>query len=175
MTQGPGQAQLYEGSWAQLWNDAGISVCGLDLQGCGRSEGKRGLRFFCEQFEVGGWVGGVGAAAAAAAGAGHTSCSAWVGAACMHAARPLTAPPPALQDCAVFWFTSHLSLSAPPLPHPPHQQDYVGDVLHLARCAGGVGWGVLGGVLGACGGSPACLPPVQAMPLCSQLAGCICC
>lgn len=41
----------YEGSWAQLWNQRGISVCGIDLQGCGRSEGKRGLRFYCDQFE----------------------------------------------------------------------------------------------------------------------------
>lgn len=41
----------YEGSWAQQWNARGISLCGIDLQGCGRSEGKRGLRFFCERFE----------------------------------------------------------------------------------------------------------------------------
>ncbi len=46
-----GEPMAYEGSWAQLWNQRGISVCGIDLQGCGRSEGKRGLRFYCDQFE----------------------------------------------------------------------------------------------------------------------------
>ena len=46
-----GEPQAYEGSWAQLWNAAGISLCGIDLQGCGRSEGKRGLRFYADRFE----------------------------------------------------------------------------------------------------------------------------
>jgi alpha-beta hydrolase superfamily lysophospholipase len=41
----------YGGSWVEQWNKRGISVCGLDLQGCGRSEGKGGLRFFIERFE----------------------------------------------------------------------------------------------------------------------------
>lgn len=46
-----GTPMVYDGSWAAQWNAAGISVCGLDLQGCGRSEGKRGLRFFLERFD----------------------------------------------------------------------------------------------------------------------------
>ena len=41
----------YEGSWAQQWNQRGISLCGLDLQSCGRSEGKRGLRFYIDSFD----------------------------------------------------------------------------------------------------------------------------
>lgn len=46
-----GQPMKYEGSWVEQWNQRGISVCGLDLQGCGRSEGKQGLRFYVERFE----------------------------------------------------------------------------------------------------------------------------
>ncbi|KAL4858716.1 Protein Hikeshi [Chlorella vulgaris] len=46
-----GQPMQYGGSWVEQWNKRGISVCGLDLQGCGRSEGKGGLRFFIERFE----------------------------------------------------------------------------------------------------------------------------
>lgn len=41
----------YSGSWVEQWNARGISVCGLDLQGCGRSEGRRGLRFYVERFD----------------------------------------------------------------------------------------------------------------------------
>lgn len=51
LPQNLGEPMQYEGSWAQMWNARGISLCGLDLQGCGRSEGKRGLRFFCESFD----------------------------------------------------------------------------------------------------------------------------
>lgn len=46
-----GQPMQYGGSWVEQWNKRRISVCGLDLQGCGRSEGKGGLRFFIERFE----------------------------------------------------------------------------------------------------------------------------
>lgn len=46
-----GEVPAYSNSWVERWNASGISVCGLDLQGCGRSEGARGLRIFVEQFE----------------------------------------------------------------------------------------------------------------------------
>ena len=49
--QGLGKPMQYEGSWAQQWNQRGISLCGLDLQSCGRSEGKRGLRFYIDSFD----------------------------------------------------------------------------------------------------------------------------
>jgi hypothetical protein len=49
--QGLGQPMKYTGSWVEQWNARGISVCGLDLQGCGRSEGRRGLRFYVECFD----------------------------------------------------------------------------------------------------------------------------
>lgn len=48
---GLGKPMQYEGSWAQQWNQRGISLCGLDLQSCGRSEGKRGLRFYIDSFD----------------------------------------------------------------------------------------------------------------------------
>lgn len=54
--QAAGKAPQYEGSWAQALNAAGISVCGIDNQGCGRSEARRGKRFYVER-----WVGGGGA------------------------------------------------------------------------------------------------------------------
>eukprot|EP00887_Chlorella_sp_A99_P006074 scaffold22.g6074.t1 len=44
----PGQVPVYEGSWVQRFNAAGISVASLDNQGCGRSEG---LRFYVERFD----------------------------------------------------------------------------------------------------------------------------
>ena len=47
LLQGLGQAPRYEGSWAAGLNAAGISVCGLDNQGCGRSEGLRVRRWAC--------------------------------------------------------------------------------------------------------------------------------
>lgn len=38
--------------WAMLASHTGASsVCCCTVQGCGRSEGKRGLRFFCESFD----------------------------------------------------------------------------------------------------------------------------
>jgi acylglycerol lipase len=43
-----GQPPFYTNSWAERWNDAGISVTGIDLQGCGRSEG---LRFYVNSFD----------------------------------------------------------------------------------------------------------------------------
>ncbi|KDD74778.1 hypothetical protein H632_c1079p0 [Helicosporidium sp. ATCC 50920] len=48
--QSPGDVPRY-GAWVQRLNEAGISVCGLDNQGCGRSEGARNLRFFIERFD----------------------------------------------------------------------------------------------------------------------------
>jgi acylglycerol lipase len=48
---GLGAVPGYEGSWAQRLNAAGISVCGVDNQGCGRSQGARGLRFYVESFD----------------------------------------------------------------------------------------------------------------------------
>lgn len=50
-TQGPGKPMQYEGSWVQQLNDAGISVCGFDMQGCGFSEGLKGLRSYFESFD----------------------------------------------------------------------------------------------------------------------------
>ena len=47
----PGAPQRYDGSWAESLNAAGISVCGLDNQGCGLSEGLNGLRFYVESFD----------------------------------------------------------------------------------------------------------------------------
>lgn len=57
--QGPGQAPQYTGSWAERFNAAGISVCGVDNQGCGRSEGARGLRFYVESVGRGRVAAGV--------------------------------------------------------------------------------------------------------------------
>lgn len=37
--QGPGRPKTYEGSWVQALNRAGCSVTGVDMPGCGRSEG----------------------------------------------------------------------------------------------------------------------------------------
>lgn len=47
----PGKPQQYEGSWVQRLNAAGVSVCGIDNQGCGRSEGLKSLRFYVESFD----------------------------------------------------------------------------------------------------------------------------
>ena len=49
--QGLGQAPEYEGSWVQAMNAAGVSVCGVDNQGCGRSEGLHGVRFYVDSFD----------------------------------------------------------------------------------------------------------------------------
>lgn len=49
--QGAGEPLTYEGSWVQSLNEAGISVAGIDNQGCGRSEGRQGLRFYVESFD----------------------------------------------------------------------------------------------------------------------------
>lgn len=40
--QSPGQAPRYSGSWVEELNARGFSVCGLDQQGLGFSEGLRG-------------------------------------------------------------------------------------------------------------------------------------
>lgn len=37
-----GRPEAYEGSWVQKLNQAGLSVTGIDLPGCGRSEGLHG-------------------------------------------------------------------------------------------------------------------------------------
>lgn len=45
----PGQpSPSYDGSWVQAMNQQGLSVCGIDLQGCGRSDG---LRCYIDKFE----------------------------------------------------------------------------------------------------------------------------
>jgi hypothetical protein len=49
--QGAGRPLVYSGSWIKRLNNAGISVAGFDMQGCGFSEGLRGLRSFFESFE----------------------------------------------------------------------------------------------------------------------------
>ena len=40
--QSPGQAPRYSGSWVEELNARGFSVCGVDQQGLGFSEGLRG-------------------------------------------------------------------------------------------------------------------------------------
>lgn len=47
----PGAVPTYEGSWAQRLNAAGVSICGIDNQGTGRSEALHGLRFFVQSFD----------------------------------------------------------------------------------------------------------------------------
>lgn len=49
-TIGPSQPSSYENSWAETFNKAGISVCGIDNQGCGASEALLGLRFYSQSF-----------------------------------------------------------------------------------------------------------------------------
>lgn len=51
LIQGPGKAPRYEGSWTQALNEAGWSVCGIDNQSCGFSEGLYGLRCFMNSFD----------------------------------------------------------------------------------------------------------------------------
>ncbi|GAX82567.1 hypothetical protein CEUSTIGMA_g9993.t1 [Chlamydomonas eustigma] len=48
VTKVAGQPPVYEGSWVQKLNEHGYSVCGLDQQGSGRSEG---LRHYCRSFD----------------------------------------------------------------------------------------------------------------------------
>lgn len=49
--QGPGKPKVYSGSWIQAFNQAGFSVCSIDQQGLGFSEGARHLRCFVETFD----------------------------------------------------------------------------------------------------------------------------
>lgn len=49
--QGPGKPKVYENSWIQAFNQAGYSVCGIDQQGLGFSEGARQLRCYVEAFD----------------------------------------------------------------------------------------------------------------------------
>lgn len=47
----PGATPRYENSWVEHLNAHGISVCGIDNQGCGTSESAQGLRFYVESFD----------------------------------------------------------------------------------------------------------------------------
>ncbi|GMH39286.1 hypothetical protein BSKO_07184 [Bryopsis sp. KO-2023] len=47
----PGERPVYEGSWVQAFNEQGFSVCGLDNQSCGRSEGLGGYRVYFDSFD----------------------------------------------------------------------------------------------------------------------------
>lgn len=49
--QGVGKPVLYEGSWIQQWNAAGIAVCGHDHQGSGFSDDFKGHRSYFESFD----------------------------------------------------------------------------------------------------------------------------
>eukprot|EP00891_Asterochloris_glomerata_P000451 jgi/Astpho2/451/Aster-03497 len=49
--QGAGKPTIYKGSWVEAWNKTGFSVCGIDQQGLGFSEGVRGLRCFVLDFD----------------------------------------------------------------------------------------------------------------------------
>lgn len=49
--QGLGEVPSYEGSWLESLNLAGVTVIAIDNQGCGRSEGLNGLRFYVESFD----------------------------------------------------------------------------------------------------------------------------
>lgn len=51
LVQGPGKPKVYQGSWVQAFNKAGYSVCGIDQQGLGFSEGARSLRCYVEAFD----------------------------------------------------------------------------------------------------------------------------
>eukprot|EP00242_Pyramimonas_sp_CCMP2087_P006857 CAMPEP_0198218088 /NCGR_PEP_ID=MMETSP1445-20131203/67289_1 /TAXON_ID=36898 /ORGANISM="Pyramimonas sp., Strain CCMP2087" /LENGTH=316 /DNA_ID=CAMNT_0043894979 /DNA_START=174 /DNA_END=1121 /DNA_ORIENTATION=- len=47
----PGNPKEYAGSWIERFNAAGYSVCGIDFQGCGRSEALNGLTSHFESFQ----------------------------------------------------------------------------------------------------------------------------
>lgn len=42
---------MYEGSWVEGWNRHGYSVCGIDSQSHGFSEGLHGLRCYANSFD----------------------------------------------------------------------------------------------------------------------------
>lgn len=46
----PGEKPVYSGSWAEALNQNGYSVCGIDNQSCGRSEGVDGHRCYFHAF-----------------------------------------------------------------------------------------------------------------------------
>jgi acylglycerol lipase len=46
-----GRPKHYVDSWVQRWNQEGYSVCGVDYQSHGRSEGMDGLRCHIESFQ----------------------------------------------------------------------------------------------------------------------------
>mmetsp|Transcript_5893 Transcript_5893/g.15155 ORF Transcript_5893/g.15155 Transcript_5893/m.15155 type:complete len:308 (-) Transcript_5893:900-1823(-) len=49
-SRGTGKWHVYSGSWVEHLNNSGYSVCGIDLQGHGRSSGLHGLRFYFDSF-----------------------------------------------------------------------------------------------------------------------------
>ena len=51
MFQRPGEAQAYDGSFVEAANKEGLSVCGIDFQGHGRSSSIRNTRCFIDQFQ----------------------------------------------------------------------------------------------------------------------------
>lgn len=51
VVQGAAKPLVYKGSWIERLNNQGVSVAGFDMQGCGFSEGLRGLRSFFESFD----------------------------------------------------------------------------------------------------------------------------
>lgn len=46
-----GEPCIYSDSWVERYNKKGISVCALDNQSHGRSEGAQGLRCYAENFQ----------------------------------------------------------------------------------------------------------------------------
>jgi len=50
-SQGVGKHHVYSGSWVEHLNSCGFSVCGIDIQSHGRSEGLHGLRFYFNSFD----------------------------------------------------------------------------------------------------------------------------
>ena len=50
--QAPGEPVTYAGSWIEAWNEAGYSVCGIDLHGLGRSSGLRGFTASFDEYVV---------------------------------------------------------------------------------------------------------------------------
>ncbi|KAK9820098.1 hypothetical protein WJX72_006113 [[Myrmecia] bisecta] len=48
---GPGTPVQYRDSWIEKMNSSGYSVCGIDLQSCGFSQGKYDLRCYIDSFD----------------------------------------------------------------------------------------------------------------------------
>jgi len=47
----PGAQPMYENSWAAYFNQQGIDVCGIDNQGCGRSDALYNIRWYVDKFD----------------------------------------------------------------------------------------------------------------------------